>query len=83
MSLEIPAALLVEVLAGREKLLQGEPGSDPMFENFLSGDYRVESCSLIPADAQAGEGAKVKLDFVHDFDAVFERISKSKGLKGT
>jgi len=83
MSLEIPAALLVEVLAGREKLLQREPGSDPMLENFLSGDYRVESCSLIPADAEAGEGAKVKLDFVHDFDAVFERISKSKGPTGT
>ncbi|WP_243055290.1 hypothetical protein [Pseudomonas sp. BP01] len=78
MSLEIPSALLVEVLAGREKLLQGESGMDPMLKNFLSGDYRVENCSLIPADVQAGEGSKVKLDFVLDFDAIFERSSKSK-----
>jgi len=77
-SLEIPSALLVEVLAGREKLLQGESGLDPMLANFLSGDYRVENCSLIPANAQAGEGAKVKIDFVFDFDAVFERVSKPK-----
>ncbi|MCQ2049376.1 Uncharacterised protein [Stutzerimonas stutzeri] len=78
MSLEIPSALLVEVLAGREKLLEGESGMDSMLANFLSGDYRVESCSLIPANAQAGEGAKVKIDFVVDFDAVFERVSKAK-----
>ncbi|WP_122679702.1 hypothetical protein [Pseudomonas viridiflava] len=76
MSLEIPSALLVEVLAGREKLLQGESGLDPMLTNFLSGHYRVENCSLIPANVQAGEGAKVKIDFVLDFDAVFERDSK-------
>lgn len=78
MSLEIPTALLVEVLAGREKLLQGESGLDPMIENCLSGDYRIENCLLIPADPQGGEGAKVKLDFVFDFDAVFERSSKPK-----
>lgn len=32
----------------------------------------------IPADVQAGEGAKVKLDFVADHDAIFERSSKNK-----
>jgi hypothetical protein len=68
----------VEVLAGREKLLQGESGMDPMLANFLSGDYRVENCSLIPADVQAGEGTKVKIDFGFDFDSVFERVSKAK-----
>lgn len=78
MSLEIPSALLVEVLAGREKLLEGELGMDSMLANFLSGDYRVENCSLIPANAQAGEGAKVKIGFVLDFDALFERVSKPK-----
>lgn len=78
MSLEIPSALLMEVLAGREKLLQGETGIDPMLANFLSGDYRVENCSLIPANVQAGEGAKVKIDLEYDFDAVFERVSKPK-----
>lgn len=34
MSLEIPSSLLVEVLAGREQLLQGKSGMDPMLENF-------------------------------------------------
>ncbi|MFJ7023956.1 hypothetical protein [Pseudomonas aeruginosa] len=76
MSLEIPSALLVEVLAGRGKLLEGESGMDSALQHFLSGDYRVENCSLIPADVQAGEGAKVKLDFVLDHDAIFERLSK-------
>ncbi|EMM6196314.1 hypothetical protein AAA533_24615 [Pseudomonas aeruginosa] len=79
MSLEIPSALLVEVLAGREKLLEGESGMDAALQYFLSGDYRVENCSLIPADVQAGEGTKVKLDFVRDHDAIFERLSKPKG----
>jgi hypothetical protein len=78
MSLEIPSVLLVEVLAGREKFLQGESGMDSMLASFLSGDYRVENCSLIPANVQAGEGAKVKIEFVFDFDAVFERGSKTK-----
>ena len=77
MSLEIPCVLLVEVLSGREKFLQGESSMDSMLASFLSGDYRVENCSLIPANVQAGEGAKVKIEFVFDFDAVFERGSKT------
>lgn len=78
MSLEIPSALLVEILAGREKLFEGESGMDTEIQHFLSGDYRVENCALIPADVQAGEGAKVKLDLVVDHDAIFERLSKPK-----
>lgn len=78
MSLEIPSALLVEILAGREKLLEGESSMDASMQHFLSGDYRVESCALIPADVQAGEGSKVKLDLVLDHDAIFERLSKPK-----
>ncbi|MHC5204036.1 hypothetical protein [Pseudomonas chlororaphis] len=36
MSLEIPSALLVEVLAGREKLLQGESGMASMTIDWMS-----------------------------------------------
>ncbi|GEM_PF-2412783 len=78
MSLEIPSALLVEILAGREKLLEGESSMDASIQHFLSGDYRVESCTLIPADAHAGNGANVKLNLVLNPDSIFERLSKPK-----
>lgn len=68
----------IQVFAALGKLEYEPLNNSP--QHFLSEEYRVENCSLIPADAKTGEGAKVKLDFVLDHNAIFERLSKSKRI---
>lgn len=78
-TMEIPCAMLIEILAGRGNMLDGRFGHEEQTARLLSGDYRIESCTFVPANVQAGEGAKIVLGMKEDMNAIFERLQSAKG----
>jgi len=77
-TMEIPCAMLIEMLAGRANMLDGKFGHEEQTARLLSGDYRIESCTFVPANIQAGEGAKILLVMKEDMTAIFDRLRPAK-----
>ncbi|PHX44786.1 hypothetical protein AO263_06375 [Pseudomonas sp. NZIPFR-PS5] len=70
--------MLIEILAGRGNMLDGRFGHEDQTARLLSGDYRIESCTFVPANVQAGEGAKIVFGMKEDMSAMFERLQPSE-----